>query len=570
MKKILTIIFILISINTISFAKGIEVPDYIRVGLFSGSSAKSSVKLSSPGGIEIGTMSESGKFTHEDDALKNEVLVVKKGTSAGSVQIEGYGEFGSTTEFPYFKSLESNGVCIIEIDGKKYRGNVEIKRTSSSDMTIINHLSMQEYLYGVVPREIGGNSELEAVKAQAIVARTYAAKNYEKRIKLGFNVYPTTDDQAYGGYEWETKNSNKAVDETDGMVVTYNGDLIGGYYYSTSGGYTEASENVWGGTYPYLKAVPDPYEIYVEGNTTWEVTYTADEIKQKLKSHNINVGDIVDLKILETAESGRVTKLKVVGTAGEEILTKSNTRTFFDLKSQWYTINDEAPKVPNGKTKQENKKIEDDEESEVEVVVEKAKTETKQEEKTEADENAWYLNFETEKSGDVKLESSNGISTLKRDYSKNDALSKTVSNDDNAKTTESRDKKEDINNDDKVEEKTSGDNELNNIDEEEVISIPSGDEDTQNIVINLKGRKSFLLELFETILGLNKEKTIDVQTLKRNYKAGSSKTVFVFRGRGWGHGIGMSQNGAKGMAKEGFSAEEILKWYYSGVEVEKY
>ena len=574
MKKILTIIFILISITTVCYAKGVDVPDDIRVGLFSGSSAKSSVRLSSPGGIEIGTMSESGKFTHEDDALKNEELVVKKGTRAGSVQIDGYGEFGSNTEFPYFKSLENNGICIIEIDGKKYRGNVEIKRTSSSDMTIINHLSMQEYLYGVVPREIGGNSELEAVKAQAIVARTYAAKNYEKRIKLGFNVYPTTDDQAYGGYEWETKNSNKAVDETDGMVVTYNGELIGGYYYSTSGGYTEASENVWGGTYPYLKAVPDPYEIYVEGNTTWEVTYTADEIKQKLKNHDINVGDIEDLKILETAESGRVTKLKVVGTDGEEILTKSNTRTFFDLKSQWYTINDEAPKVPNSKTKQDNKKIEDDEESEVEVVVEKTKTETKQEEKNETDENAWYLNFETKSSGDTKLETSDGVSVLKRDYSKNDVPTQTISKDsdkdeetiDDSSSKDSKIEKKD----DKV-EKSSGDiNKAEELDKEELITIPSGDEDTQNIVIKNKDRKSFLVELFTAIFGLNNEKSVNVQTLKRNYEAGSTKKVFVFRGRGWGHGIGMSQNGAKGMAKEGFTAEEILKWYYSGVEVEEY
>ncbi len=423
-------------------------------------------------------------------------------------------------------------------------------------MTIINHLSMQEYLYGVVPREIGGNSEFEAVKAQAILARTFASRNYNKRMSQGFNLCPTTDDQAYGGYEWEVKNSNKAVDETDGMVATYKGELIGGYYYSTSGGFTEAPENVWGGTYPYLKAVPDPYEPVIEGNTTWEVTLTANEVREKLKKRDIDVGEIKDLVIEETAESGRVIKLKVVGTAGEKVLTKSATRTYLDLKSQWYTINDEAPKVPENSKKTSSGKEEKQDESkeeetktetktskneEKEEVVIKKETEektvinkkdntstdikTENKETKQEDDNKWYLNFET----------TDNVTIAKRDYG--------------VDTSELK----------KEETKKSG---------EELITISSGDADTETIIIDTKERKSFLFDIFNFFINLDKAEK--VTTLKKKYEAGSVAKVFVFRGRGWGHGIGMSQNGAKGMAKAGFNAEEILKWYYSEIEIEKY
>ena len=352
MKNIPMIILILISLlimSSVSFAATtINVPDDIRIGIYYNSKAKSQVTLSSPGGIKIGTMRD-GVFTYEYEVPANMKIKVTKGMASGSVHVEGFNTIGSETDTPYFKSVEdAEGKRLINIDDETYRGNVEIKRLPESDMTIINHVSMQEYLYGVVPREIGGNSSIEAVKAQAIVARTYAAKNYGRRSKLGFDLLPTVDDQAYGGYSWENPNSNRAVDETDGQVVVYNGELIGGYYFSTSGGYTESSENVWGGKIDYLKAVPDTYEPEIKGNTTWEVTKTADEIKASLSKNGINVGDIIDLVPVEYTDAGRILKLKIVGTNGEDYLTKSNARGYLGLKSQWYTINSAAPVVGTG------------------------------------------------------------------------------------------------------------------------------------------------------------------------------------------------------------------------------
>ena len=491
MKKVLMMILIVaMTITSLAFAKSytIEVPDDIRVGLFYKSSAKNSFSLSSPGGIKIGTMND-GRFSYIDETEYNEEIIIKKSSKAGAVYIEGYGDIGSLHNYPYFMPIEKDGLSLMIIEGKKYRGCVEVRRLEESDMTVINHLTMQEYLYGVVPREIGGNSEIEAVKAQAIVARTYAAKNYNKRIKLGFNLLPSPEDQAYGGYEWETANSNKAVDETYGQVVVYNGELIGGYYFSTSGGYTENSENVWNSPVDYLKAVPDTYEPVIEGNTSWEVTMTASEVKASLKKYGIDVGEIVDLVPEVVSDTGRIIKLKIIGTNGEDTLTKSNARAYLGLKSQWYTINDAAPTVKTGE----------------------------QPSLTNSSKNTVTKSI---------------ISTIK----------------DGEEVVPGEEEPE-------VKEETGNPEWYLVVDEEKT--------ESENIVI--KPLLSSIINFFSN--KLNTEKESNMISAPLIYKSSSNSTTFTFRGRGWGHAVGMSQNGAKGMAKAGFSAEEIIKWYYSGVEV---
>lgn len=495
-KIVLLVLVIALSMfsSVVAYASEIEVPEDIRIGLHYGSKAVKTLTLSSPGGIKIGICS-NGEFELIEEIDADKEIVITRGSEPGTVKINGVGEIGSEDEYPYFKSIEDDEIAIIEINGKKYRGNVEIRRFSDSDMTVINHLSMQEYLYGVVPREIGGNSPIEAVKAQAIVARTYATKNYGRREGWGFDLYPTVDDQAYGGYEWENANSNQAVDETDGQVVVYDGELIGGYYFSTSGGYTESSENVWGGKLEYLRAVPDYYEPEVDGNTTWEVEYTAQEIKEKLEAKGIHIGEILEIEPVEYTEAGRVLELKVIGTEEEVTLTKSKTREYLGLKSQWYTVNDEAPEV---------KEIEDDD------------LPINREEIKEEDE--WWLKEETEES------------------------------------------------------------EKNNKDEEYIVIHPDYTTDIENVTVKeeekKKEMKPLLKAIVERILGKSKEANTEeieekseIEEIHTKYEATRSNTTFTFRGRGWGHAVGMSQNGAKGMAEEGFSCEEIICWYYSGVEV---
>ncbi len=465
MKKYFLMICLIFSllIFTNAIVLAVEVPDEVRIGIYYGSKGASSVELSGEGGLLIGLRDTKGNFEELEEVKAGKTITVIKGSNKNSVMVSGYGEFGDSNHVPCFVSKENDdGIRLISIDDVLYRGDVEIKRYTDSDMTVINVVSMQEYLYGVVPREIGGNSPVEAVKAQAIIARTYATKNYNKRDKWGFDLYPTVDDQVYGGYKWENENSNRAVDETDGMVAVYNGDLIGGYYFSTSGGYTEDSENVWGGSFDYLKAVPDIYEPENLTKKTWTVTLTSAEVKQKLANNNVYVGDVLDLVPTKLSDVGRVIELKVIGTNGTAVLEKSKTRTYLGLDSQWYTINSDAPVVA---------------EYNIKVPEKQDKTEPQEEIKDE--------------------------------------------------------KKEEIKN-----------NEVENNEEE----------------------KKPLLQKLLSLLNLKKDNITEVQSA---YAAKSSRTEFVFQGRGWGHAVGMSQNGAIGMAKENFDYEEIIKWYYSGVEIQK-
>ena len=540
MKRFLVLLVVsILTMLITSLAYAVEVPNDIRVGLFYGSSAKSSVELSSPGGIEVGTIS-NGVFTLDFKAKANETITVRKNPKSRYAVLVGElsVSIGSEYEYPYFKSIEKDGISIIEVDGKKYRGNIEIKRLDESDMTIINHVSMQEYLYGVVPREIGGASPLEAVKAQAIIARTYAAKNMGRREGLGFDLYPTATDQAYGGYEWEHPNSNKAVDLTYGEVATYKGELIGGNYFSTSGGYTEDSENVWGGKVEYLRAVPDSYEPVVDGNTSWEVTMTKAEVKSKLSKSGINVGDIIDLVPVKYTDAGRVLELKVIGTNGEQVISKDKTRTYLGLKSMWYTVNSSAPTVKSSLDVPTPSDIVDNSEKEIpEISIVKdavVEVDTKEVEEDITLQLASSDNSE-------KTKESNEVIVLVDENGK-----KIITKGDNGQAII-------------IEDNSTISNETKNAD-------TIKEETTKQIDLTKKTILNTLISLINTNLFSNSG--LKINSYNQKAMAGSSQEVFVFRGRGWGHAVGMSQNGAKGMANNGFSAEEIIKWYYSGVSIE--
>lgn len=466
MKKfVYLIMLIVVMMFSCSFAS-VNVPDDIRIGLYSGTRAVKSFTVTSKSGMQIGLVNDNGDFKLLDKVDSNEEITIQRGKNSNSVNVEGIGEIGDDENFVRIIPNESNDVALLKVNNNNYRGEIEVRRFSTSDMTVINVINMQDYLYGVVPREIGGNSPIEAVKAQAIIARTYAAKNYNKRNKWDFNLTNTVDDQAYGGYDWENPNSNRAVDETINMVATYNGELIGGYYFSTSGGYTESSVNVWGGDVAYLEAVPDPYEPENLAKTTWTVTYSASEIKSLLAQKGINIGDITNMVVKEYTDAGRVLELEIIGTSGTHTLNKSSARTYLNLNSQWFTVNSDEPEVP-------------------EYTIYESDIEIKEEEPIEKEEI-------------IEDEKENVIKPL---------LSK--------------------------------------------------------LVALLNGGKEENVETEEV-----KEEN-DVTKINVNYEAKNSKTdTFEIKGRGWGHAVGMSQNGAIGMANNNFTCEEIIKWYYKGVEVE--
>ncbi len=205
----------------------------------------------------------------------------------------------------------------------------------------VEEMDLDTYLYGVVKKElynaIGEKTPIEALKAQAVASRSYAVtKILSAGDNAKYHVTSTTKDQVYEKGNVPQKVID-AVDETSGQVITYDDEIVTGYFFSTSGGHTESSENVWSAALPYVRGVEDPYEPEVKGNTDWTVTYTQAELKKIFNT----LGEIEDIEITELSENDRVIELVVTGSKGEKVLTKNGIRTPFGtlkLKSQWFDV----------------------------------------------------------------------------------------------------------------------------------------------------------------------------------------------------------------------------------------
>lgn len=239
---------------------------------------------------------------------------------------------------------------LVTINGRTYRGVAEVWTNASGTLAGINEVLLEEYLYGVVPRELppGPFGLPEAQKAQAITARTYALANMGKRGSDGYDLLPTTSDQVYGGYQDEHPVSNAAVDATTGVVVVHNGVLITTLYHSTSGGWTANSEDVFTATVPYLRGVPDAergqalervpsVEVFMrnanpinlraraEGEFEadwsqyhrWTVDWTAEEMATILASTlGQPITEVYAVRIVDRADQGRVLRIEFDTDAG--------------------------------------------------------------------------------------------------------------------------------------------------------------------------------------------------------------------------------------------------------------
>jgi stage II sporulation protein D len=177
---------------------------------------------------------------------------------------------------------------------KQYRGSINIS-VSGSYFKLINSVDIEEYLYGVVPSEIGSWASTEAQKAQAVAARTFVKKNLSRHSSEGFNVCDTEHCQVYGGKSVESYQVRNAVNSTKGEVMTYSGSLIYTYYFSCCGGRTANSSDVWGSYYSYLVSVVDDTDevydtnesddfCYNDSNYYWSYSISHTNLETKLKS----------------------------------------------------------------------------------------------------------------------------------------------------------------------------------------------------------------------------------------------------------------------------------------------
>ncbi|MBE7412678.1 MAG: SpoIID/LytB domain-containing protein [Leptospiraceae bacterium] len=194
--------------------------------------------------------------------------------------------------------------------GVNYRGIIEI-HPDIEGVVVVNILRLEDYLLAVVPSEMPANWPEEALKAQAICARTYAVneilKTGNKRV---YDVDATTNSQVYGGIDKENPKTDKAVRDTKGILAVYEGNPIQSFFHSNSGGVTEMPENVWGQKVDYLTSVESKYCKEAK-NYSWKEIVSNSTMNQKLA--NLGVGDIKDIQVLGRTSSGRVDMLEVSG-----------------------------------------------------------------------------------------------------------------------------------------------------------------------------------------------------------------------------------------------------------------
>lgn len=233
-----------------------------------------------------------------------------------------------------------------KLNGNPYRGMLTFSVTGST-MTAVNVIDLEEYLYGVVPSEMPQSYEEEALKAQAVAARTYAMTKLGAHTGSGYQLCDGTNCQVYKGYSNEAASTTDAIDDTEGEIACYNGSPIEAVFSSSTGGYTENSENVWWATVPYLRAVP---EIAEYGDNSWTRELTLDELSDLLETKEAGIGKAKDIVITKLSTGGRVQEMQIVGTKGAKTLNKETIRTYFSgacgsLPSKMFTINGKGGEI---------------------------------------------------------------------------------------------------------------------------------------------------------------------------------------------------------------------------------
>jgi len=374
--------------------------------------------------------------------------------------------------------------------GYKYYGGFEYRLDSDGRLAVISVVGLEDYIKGVIPYEMNASWPVEALKAQALCARTYALYNLGYHKSRGFDLCNSTCCQVYYGTKSATENSDAAVEQTAGMCITHNGKMIDAVYHASNGGATENSENVWTSAFPYLRAVRDDYEALTSTtHTDWGTEITKSEITAILKSKNYACTSITHA-YAEYTKAGNVGKLVFVDASGKKLtFTGESCRTILNT-SAYGTV-----------TYSQRFIFEDQSNPRITSVSELSKP-------------------DGTTPGGAGLGSA--ISGLLRVLT-------------SGKTTQ-------------VTEKYG----------------------TQIPVLSSSGIS--YASALTTISGLDGSidtadpsvSEVDVTSLPVPTSSGNT---FIIRGAGHGHNVGMSQFGAKGMAEYGRTAEEIIKHYYTGVEI---
>ena len=436
--------------------------------------------------------------------------------------------------------------------GYQWHGDFVYRRASDGNITVINYVGLEDYVKGVLPYEIDPDWPAEAQKAQAVCARSFAlgtSKHNEY-----YELCNTTNCQVYLGANRATEASDAAVDATQGEYLTYNGEQVIGYFFSSDGGATEDAVNVWGGDYPYLQGKEDPYETY---DSSWSVTLTAEEIRQKLVSAGYSIGTVANVEVTRRTDTDNVNEVTVTDTTGKQVVVRrDDCRTVFGLDSIRYTI------TPNAST---NTAAALPQSTSVKI---QPSTHVVTVDGERVDPQGYNINgYNFYKLRDIAYILNGTDSQFNVTW--DGANNRIVLTDDAAYQEVGG------------EMASSASAEIKNVSESDSTIVLDGK--TLSLTgYRINGNNYYKIRDVGSALGFSVD--FDPETeivLIGSANAGQDDTQddpkdetpitnaasYTFNGSGWGHSVGMSQWGAYGMAQQGFGYEDILKFYFTGIEI---
>lgn len=324
----------------------------IRVGINYGSTCVSEVSLSFENGFQAGYASDDNSFmpmmffpenVAKVSLQENSIIV---SSPEGDILFEGY-EGQPIAIAPLESELyDENYIPFTKIGSIKYPDVLEFS-VSSGKISIINVVDSELYFKGVLPSEVYPSWHEEALKAAAVATRTYTYRSMSgKHSKYGFDLCTTTCCQVYSGVTKCQESTNRAVDETQNLVLVYDGKLIEAVYHAISGGITESAAGAWGGNpenYPYLTVVKTPFEVYNEISMGHWTKVLFEEDFQNLISSSSYSGKIsapISAITLDDSTPGYLNNMTLTDANGNSIklTTSSNIRSFFSVISANFTI----------------------------------------------------------------------------------------------------------------------------------------------------------------------------------------------------------------------------------------
>lgn len=230
-------------------------------------------------------------------------------------------------------SIEPTGNGYVFISDRWYRGKTFLFPTPKG-LTAVNYVDLEQYLYSVLGSEMSSNWPLEALKAQAVAARTYAVYKRQNERNGVYDVGDTTASQVYKGLESESSRTQAAVKATAGQVMTYKDNVILSVFHACSGGHTENVEDVWSQKLPYLRGVQD-FDQNVSA-CQWAKTFSGEELSQRLTG----VGNVLSLTPTFTAY-GSLKTMKVFGDRGTRELKGEDVRNLLQLRSTRFIMKED-------------------------------------------------------------------------------------------------------------------------------------------------------------------------------------------------------------------------------------